>query len=97
MLLLILTMTITGCMSTATETSDNTYRIETIEFPHSRDTNGFEYAKNEWTRRAEKICKEKKVIGNPQYRNTNNGVTDQHSIASAGKKWIIAFGEIRCA
>ena len=95
-LLLILTITVTGCMSTVTETSDNTYRIETIEFPHSSDSDGFVYARTEWQRRAQELCKEKDVIGKPKYKNTNNGETIQHSVATKDKAWIIAFGEITC-
>ena len=95
-LLLILTMMFTGCMSTVTEKSDNSYRIETIEFPHSSQSDGFVYARTEWKRRAEELCKEKKFIGKPRYRNTNSGKTIQHSLATKDRTWIIAFGDVTC-
>ena len=95
-LLFISAVLISGCMSTVTETSHNSYRIETIEFPHSLEADGFVYAEMEWMKRAEQVCKDKKVIGKPKYRNTDNGVTVEHDEATAEKKWIVAYGEVTC-
>ena len=95
-LILVLAITLTACMSTVTETSSNTYLIETIEFPHSSKTNGFEYAEMEWMKRAEKTCKDKKVIGQPEYKNSINGTTVDLGKAATEKSWVFAVGEISC-
>lgn len=86
----------TGCISTPAKVRENSHYIETTEFLHSENSNGFEYGKAQWLKLAKELCGEDSVGGELQYRNSRNNVRELPAIFTGTEKWIVAFGEATC-
>lgn len=92
----LLVLTTIGCISTPATVRGNSHYIETTEFLHSENSNGFEEGKAQWLKLANKICGEDSVGGELQYRNSKNNVRELPAIFAGTEKWIVAFGEATC-
>ena len=92
----LLVLTAIGCISTPTKLRENSHYIETTEFLHSENSNGFEYGKAQWLKLAKKICGEDRVGGELQYRNSKSNVRELPAVFTGTEKWIVAFGEVTC-
>ena len=86
-----------SCVSTPLPINEKSHYIETTEFLHSQTSNGFEYGKAEWFRLAAKICGEKSISGELQYRSSKDNIRVLPAEFTGVEKWIVAFGNATCA